>query len=441
MLIYWTPKEAGHLLRRAGFSAGPDEIAASIALGREETVNRLLSGQPLDGSKSPSQLPSIEQLTADGTSLKADNINDQQLYWLYRMAHTSFPLEEKMTLFWHGHFATSYSKVNDVPLMIRQNQLFRKYALGSFKELVQEVSKDPAMMIWLDIQSNQKGRPNENYARELLELYTIGIGNYTEEDVREGARAFTGWHFDRKAQKVRFDPKKFDDGVKKLLEEEGRFDASGAIDVIFEQEELPVFMARKLLRFFAVDNPSKAWVDRVAADFAAKETVGDVLRSLFLSDEFYDPQVIMSLVRAPAVYVAGIIKMLELPLSRTYVEAMRSMEQNLFFPPDVAGWRGGDRWLGTSALLARCRFAEETAYKTDRNLLVSSRFLPENPDKAESWVRLWAQQTGIGELGPRTLEVLSEYAEECMDGVSPLVATRLRGLLYMLLASPEAQMH
>jgi hypothetical protein len=149
----------------------------------------------------------------------------------------------------------------------------------------------------------------------------------------------------------------------------------------------------------------------------------------------------MSLVRAPAVYVAGIVKMLELPLGRSYVEALRSMEQRLFFPPDVAGWRGGDRWLGTSALLARCRFAEDIAYKVDRNILISSRFLPDNPANAESWVKQWAQQTGIGELGAHTLGVLTQYAQECMDGVSPLVATRLRGLLYMLLASPEAQMH
>ncbi len=189
-------KEAGHLLRRAAFSATRREVEAAVALGREETVSRLVGGQSLTGEKE--NLASFTELKADGKALAEDQIGDHQTYWLYRMAYTQAPLIEKMTLFWHGHFATSYQKVREIPLMIRQNELLRKNALGSFKELVRQIGKDPAMMLWLDSGSNRKGKPNENYAREVMELFTLGIGSYSEQDVKEAARAFTGWNYDKK---------------------------------------------------------------------------------------------------------------------------------------------------------------------------------------------------------------------------------------------------
>lgn len=157
------------------------------------------------------------------------------MYWLYRMVNSSAPLIEKMTLFWHGHFATANYKVKDVTLMVQQNALFRKYALGNYKELVLAIGKDPAMMIWLDVNRNKKNKPNENYAREVMELFTLGIGQYTETDVKEAARAFTGWTYSEKENKVAFNPKQHDNDPKTLLGEKGNLDGDAAIDIIFHQ--------------------------------------------------------------------------------------------------------------------------------------------------------------------------------------------------------------
>lgn len=233
----WTTTVAAHLLRRAGFSALSAEVQASLDLGREETVRRLIRGEPITG-KAAGPVSALTELQAEGKALQEDSIADQQLYWLYRMANNDAPLTEKMTLFWHGHFATSYRKVNEVLLMVQQNELFRKYALGSFKELVLAVGRDPAMMLWLDVNSNRKGKPNENYAREVMELFTLGIGHYTEQDVREAARAFTGWHVDKTSGEVTYQKKQHDDGVKTVLGEKGSYDADGMVDVLFRQPSL-----------------------------------------------------------------------------------------------------------------------------------------------------------------------------------------------------------
>ncbi|MFC0216294.1 DUF1800 family protein [Paenibacillus chartarius] len=441
MAYRWTAVEAGHLLRRACFSARPDEIAASLELGREKTVEALLSGQPLvktnNGMKKV--LP-MDEVKVDGKPLKSTDILHQKLYWIYRMIHSSAPLKEKMTLFWHGHFATSDYKVDDPELMARQNQLFRDHALGSYKELLLEVCKDPAMMIWLDMNRNQKGKPNENFAREVLELFTLGNGHYTEQDVKEAARAFTGWQVDKKTQKVWFEPRLHDQQEKKVLGVRGELNSGDVIELLFQKKELGVFMARKLLQYFVAEQPPLLWVELVARDFRSKKTVGEVLRSIFLSDAFYSPQVMRRLVRPPVDYVVGIMRVLELPLSKAYLTALARMQQDIYFPPDVSGWKGGRNWLETSALLARCQFAEEIAFKVDANVLTSKRFTPEKSDDAQIWVRQWAEAAGVGELGNRTRETLEQYVRKVMAGSKPPYGDKLRGMLYLLLASPEAQM-
>lgn len=433
----WTEDDAVHLLSRATFHVSPNELGAALSLGKEETVRRLVEGVALTGDNRP--VPPIEETKADGKQLKPNEIGDEQTYWLYRMAASDEPLKEKMTLFWHDHFATSHRKVNDAALMRKQNELFRTKALGSFRELVLEVGRDPAMLIWLDSNSNKKGKPNENYAREIMELFTLGIGNYTEEDIKEAARAFTGWGYDRNNAKVVYNAKQHDAGWKNVLGETGNFDEESVVDVLFRQKALAPFMARNLLSYFGTPNPPEQWVAKVAADFAEKETVGDVLRALFESDEFYKPEYRLTVVKSPAEYVAGIIRAFEIPMAKSFASSMRKMGQELYMPPDVAGWDGGAAWLMASSLLSRSQFAESVSKRVKTNLLTSAAYTPERKDIAEEWVDLWRRNAGVWGLGERSRSVLAKYADETFVHAAAKV-NGMRGLLQLLMISPEAQM-
>lgn len=437
----WTEEKAVHLLNRAAFLASPEVVRASLELGREETVNRLIAGQSLTGRKE--ELLPLEEVKADGKNLAADKIGDQETYWLYRMAVTEAPLIEKMTLFWHGHFATSYQKVGKVPLMTGQNELFRKYALGSFRELVLAIGKDPAMMYWLDSSSNRKGKPNENYAREVMELFTLGIGNYTEDDVKSAARAFTGWSVNRDTGEVKYTANQHDAGSKTLFGRTGDFTGDQVVELLFEQPSLPSFLARKLLLFFGTAEPPSSWIAAVAEDFRRKETVGDVLRELFLSEEFYLPEYRQTLIKTPAEYVAGLMKGLDLPLSGGYASASRKMGQELYLPPDVAGWRGGNSWFSTTSLLARYQFAESASQKVKAAVLMGPVFqtIGGSGGKPSSfeYVEHWSRLAGAAPLGEATMKALSRYAEDTFM-YSTQKTTGMRGLLQLIMASPEAQM-
>ncbi|NQX71069.1 DUF1800 domain-containing protein [Paenibacillus alba] len=438
MSLPWTNKEVVHLLLRAGFGATQEEIAACVAYGREETVRRLIAGESL--LTQASVLIPFDQLTADGKkALDPMQLADQQMYWLYRMVNSDAPLVEKMTLFWHGHFATANYKVNDVALMVQQNALFRKFALGNFQDLLLAISKDPAMMIWLDVNRNKKGKPNENYAREVMELFTLGIGHYTENDVKEAARAFTGWTYDKKDNTVAFNQKQHDNDMKQLLGEKGNLDSEAAIDIIVHQKTLSTFLATKLLKYFAADNPSESWVQQVAAQIVNKATIGEVLQELFLSDEFYEEKWRMALIKTPADYVAGILKSLKITVSKGHAQAMRKMGQELYSPPDVAGWRGGASWLNTNTLLARYQFAESIAKQMNLKVLASPDFTPQQADRSEAWVKLWSQRIDVTNLSDKTLAGLSAYAEDTIVHTKQK-NSGLRGLLQLVLISPEAQM-
>ncbi|MFD0681542.1 MULTISPECIES: DUF1800 domain-containing protein [unclassified Paenibacillus] len=437
MGIQWTEKEAVHLLNRAAFNAGKNEVAASLELGMEETVRRLIAGESLTGKTE--QIEPLEKLLADGKEMKADSIGDQQTYWLYRMIHSEAPLVEKMTLFWHGHFATSYQKVREIPLILRQNELFRKHALGNFHELVLEVGKDPAMMLYLDSNNNRKGKPNENYAREVMELFTLGIGNYTEQDIKETARAFTGWSYNKKTDEVTFNKGQHDSNVKTILGEKGNFDETTAIDVLFKQDSLPHFMAGKLLKFFAAADPSKDWIDLVAADFAKSGHIGEVLTKLFLSDAFYSSDLLGSLIKTPIEYVVGILKSFDIPLSKGFTQAARKMGQELYLPPDVAGWRGGDTWLMTTSLLSRYQFAESVAKRLNSKVLSGTDYTLSTQAKPEDWVLQFSRNAGTWFLGEQTVKILSKFAEDTFI-YSTQKTNGMKGLLQLIMVSPEAQM-
>lgn len=438
MASAWTEQEAVHLLNRTTFHTSPDDIAAALRLGKEETVRRLITGEPLFG-EARTLLP-IEEVLADGKNLSTTAISDYQTYWLYRMTETSAPLTEKMTLFWHDHFATSFRKVNNVSLMVQQNELFRKYALGSFYDLLIEVGKDPAMVIWLDGNSNKKGKPNENYAREVMELFTLGIGNYSEEDVKEAARAFTGWSVNKEDNyKISFNSKQHDTGTKKVLSESGNFNEHTVVDVLFHQAALSRHMASKLLQAFATADPPEEWVNQVAADFKDSATVGDVLHKLFLSERFYKTEYRRAIIKSPAEYVAWIIRAYQIPLSKGYVSAMRKMGQELFLPPDVSGWVEGTSWLMSSSLLARYQFAESIAKKVKSTMFTERPYNLAAGAEAQDYVWVWSRYAGIGSLGKQTETAMVRYAEDTFLYAKSKI-NGMRGLLQLLLISPEAQM-
>lgn len=432
----WTEKEVLHLLGRASFSATPGEVDRCLKLGREETVRRLTSGRPLaDGAASPLLFSEVK---ADDKPLIMTGMGDQQTYWLYRMIASPTPLVEKMTLFWHGHFASSYYKVSDIKLMVRQNDLFRQHALGSFRKLTEEIGQDPAMMLYLDSYTNQKGSPNENYAREMMELFTLGIGNYTEQDVKEAARSLTGWSYNRKTDIVQYQEARHDAGHKVFLGEAGYFNSADVVRVVFKQAALPKFLATKLLHYFAAENPPDAWIDRVARNISKMPTIGDVLYDLFVSDEFYEEAYRLSLIKNPAEFVAGTMRTLGLPLTAAFRASMGLMGMELYAPPDVSGWKGGASWLATSRLIARYQFAEKVAKRVTEDQLQS--LVPQvAPTGPEAYVEGWRRGIGMAPLGKNTMNVLTQYAAETIVN-SKKPAGGKRSLLQLLLISPEAQM-
>ena len=374
----WDDRTAAHLLNRAAFGAAPEEIAAIKAKGLANAVHDLV--EPPASSQSfapptwahPQDLRSLRQearmakQNGDTTKIRearkieGDEILDLRRWWMARLATTAAPLLEKMTLFWHGHFATSVDKVKDGYWMWLQNEIIRRHALGNFTTLTKEMSRDPAMMIYLDLPQSRREHPNENWARELMELFTIGIGNYSEQDVRESARAFTGYRLDLVTQRSWFAPNQHDAGPKTFLGHSGNFNGDDIVDILTKQPACAQFLAKKLCRFFIEDEPSPPLVNTVAERVRAHNLeMKPVLREIFSSAEFYSDRVMRAQIKSPIQFIVQTCKVLggDLPGARVAQNAMRQMGQILFAPPNVKGWDGGKSWISTSTLLFRNNFA------------------------------------------------------------------------------------
>ena len=365
--------DARHLLNRAGFGAQPREIADCARLSREQAVDRLL-GAAVAAAKTPPPewvrdaiVPPRELRQASQEERKrflAQEIRrgfDLRTWWLQEMLDTPSPLSERMTLFWHGHFASSQQKVRYTQLMYRQNLLLRRHAVGNFGELLHAVAKDPAMVIYLDSASNRKGKPNENFAREVMELFTLGEGHYAEADIREAARAFTGWSIDPETGEFKWRPALHDPGVKTVLGKSGTFDGDAVLDVLLERPQTAEFVVAKLWRELVSPEPEAAEVKRIAAKFyASNYGIKVALRELLLAPAFWAPENRGALIKSPVDLVVGTMHTLDFavgdPLPLALVVAQ--LGQNLFSPPNVKGWPGGEAWINSSSLLARKAFAE-----------------------------------------------------------------------------------
>ncbi len=389
----WTLHEAAHLLSRAGFGGGPLEIKNLHALGREKAVESLIHpAESLDAFPLP-EWSTREQAAADmraraeqfretkkamrGLSpeeaAKIKREAQQQFnkesrqhgleaqgWWFRRMLMTRAPLREKMTLFWHDHFATSIQKVKLPALMMFQNELFRKNAFGSSKEMTQTILLDPAMMLYLDTQNSKKGKPNENFAREVMELFTLGEGSYTEQDIREAARAFTGYQINRKDGTVFHDKRQWDSSDKTVFGETGPHDGKAVIDLIFKKKEAARFISKKIWEFFVADSPPAAAIDSLAGTFTRGNfEIAPLLREIFLSKEFYSTSVMRAQIKSPIQYLVALLKELEIttPPVGFPITAQLQLGQILFLPPNVAGWDWGQAWINTNTLLTRYNLA------------------------------------------------------------------------------------
>jgi uncharacterized protein (DUF1800 family) len=376
----WNEATAAHLLNRAGFGSTPEEIETLRAKGLAAAVRNFIDvpadtanvpppawAHPRDIRRQRMEIKAAKDQGEDFQSktrqirmMEGDEIVDLRRWWLDRMLNGPAPLLEKMTLFWHGHFATSIQKVQDAYWMWLQNDTLRRNALGNFKTLVKKISRDPAMMIYLDLQQSRQEHPNENWARELMELFTVGIGNYTEQDIRESARAFTGYRIDLTTQQFRFAPFQQDHGTKTFMGRTGNLNGDDIIDVLVSKPACAQFIGRKLWRFFVEDEPSKEIVDAVGARIRAHNfEVRPVLRDIFSSTEFYSDRVIGNQIKGPVQFIVQSSKLLDAPLPAPIAaqNAMRQMGQILFAPPNVKGWDGGREWISTSTLLFRDNFA------------------------------------------------------------------------------------
>ena len=375
----WNEKTATHLLNRAGFGGTPSDIekvqrkGLSVAVRDFVDVDVTAADVPPPDWAHPKDLKSLRMAARTAPNLdekkekkrdlrmmEGQDILDLRRWWLDRMMNGPAPLVEKLTLFWHGHFATSIDKVKDAYWMWLQNDTLRRNAFGSFTALTKKMSRDPAMMIYLDLERSRQEHPNENWARELMELFTLGIGNYTEQDIRESARAFTAYRVDLTTQQFRFAPFQQDHGTKTFMGQTGPLVGDQIIDTIVRQPACAHFIGRKLWRFFVGDEPSDQVVDAVAASLRKHDLeIRPVLREIFSSAEFYDERAMQEQIKSPVQFLVQTAKLLETPLPDPTVaqNALRQMGQTLFAPPNVKGWDGGKSWITTSTLLFRYNFA------------------------------------------------------------------------------------
>ena len=456
MAINWTRDAAAHLLRRAGFGGTPAEIDDLYGRGLAGAVARLVDYEAIDVAAYEAAL------TAKNYNLT--NIRGLQQWFLDRMAFSPRPLEEKMTYFWNLHWTSGIAKVRGVTLMHNQNKTERQYALGKFDDLVVKISQDPAMLVWLDNALNRAGRPNENYGRELMELFCLGIGHYTEDDVREVSRALTGWTVQNYRQADQYNGATFvdnpgfhDNGVKTILGRTGNWNGYDAIRIILEASDSEGsvsgrFIGSRLWSFFAYEYaPPHVAADLRDAYVASGRSIREVVRAIFLHPEFYEAHTVKTWVRSPVEYAVASIRMTEATTDfATASNSLAGMGQVLFNPEDAKGWDWGTAWMNTGTLFARatmintmCTNRGATGTRLDPNRLLAGR----DASTAEKVVDILADRFNVGDVSSATRLSWIEYMNANDDGsrgnwtnTTANVDKKVRGLVHLMLTSPAFQL-
>ncbi|MDQ3933347.1 MAG: DUF1800 domain-containing protein [Actinomycetota bacterium] len=435
----WTEAHVRRLFWRAGFGATPDEASRFAQAGMDATLRFLLRG---DGG------PELEgpEPRIDGQPL--DPVNEwghDGLWWLDRMVRTRRPLVEKMTLFWHDHFATTDA---DTPHLLRQNQMLRKRGLGSFRTLVREVTRDPAMQLFLSLAGSTKWAPNENYARELMELFTLGSG-YTERDIREAARALTGFEArwdDGRFQGIRYRKEWHDTGKKRIFGKRGNFDWKDVCNLVCDHRRHPPFMVEKLWRFFVTD-PLDARTRKalVKTYTRAKLRIEPVVAQILAHPALYARLDRPDMVKSPVVFLAGMLRAVGAGVQRdSWTWLSDQMGQRLFDPPSVAGWDWGPAWMSTNTM--RSRFQAVTYLMTDDGPLdVPDKSTPLTLSPADAIEQARAA-TGRPWTSPETDAALERLATTMVAGLKTWerqhrADARQRALRHLLLSGPDAQLH
>jgi uncharacterized protein (DUF1800 family) len=439
-----------HLLRRAGFGASAADLDAYTALGFEGAVDRLVNFQSVDDSAVENTVASMRAATpavANEKRPEAGNPALEVAVFLARMLQSKRPLQEKMTLFWHGFLTSSITDVKLAPFMARQNDLYRSNALtASYKDLVKAVARDPAMLIYLDNNTNVKGKPNENWARELMELFTLGIGNYTEQDVKEAARAFTGWTVNpRRSPDFVFNARQHDNDSKTFLGVTGNLNGDDIIDIIFTQPAHGKFVARKLFRFFVYDDPDDATVNRFA-DIYVKSgfSIKELVSALLLSPEFRSDRAFFALVKSPVEFTIGAMRALSANTAdvRTWSGLSRQMAvmgQQVYSPPNVGGWPGNTEWVNSTAYFARAEIARQLLsidgdQTVDPSEIAQAKNLNTPAQVVDYFLDLLVQSDAPADYRQSLINFIGTFnGARDRDG-------KLRGLVRLIMATPVYQM-
>lgn len=485
--------QARHLLWRAGFGGTPEQIQTLVEWGPEKSVDHLLNFESIDFEPAspsafkgdiirpptPAQQAEIRRArqTQDEETLARLRIIQQererddrrqmrsiQRWWLKRMIETPRPLEEKMALFWHGHFATAYRPVENSYHMFLQNMFFRSHAVGSFADLLYGIVRDPAMLAYLDQNRSRRTNPNENLARELMELFSLGLGNYTEADIKEAARALTGHSFDH--NEFIFRQRDHDPNPKSVLGRSGSLKGEDVVTAILKQRACSIFICRKLYHFFVADIPDVAAPERdlpaqirsAVADMALTMRergyrLKPVLRRLFLSEHFYDTHILNQQIKSPVQLVVGAVRSLHTPVRdlNVLLDALDLMGQNIFNPPSVKGWDGGRSWINTSTLYIRQNIlaflltgkrpspgSYDALASTERyNPLTIFTEFAGSPSERTHQIETLLRFT-LGRNPPDASALLSDYAKAHAQG--RMTPDTLNNMLLLISAMPEYQL-
>ncbi len=453
-MIDQTYLDTAHLLRRAGFGAAPDEIQAAASRGLAATTDDLLHPERTPDPINDDQI--LQSLLALVPEERRQNkkgrdyvpLQTVKMWWTIRMLNSPHPLVEKMTLFWHGHF-TSKDGNQSGELVMRQNQMFRQNALGNFRTLTLAVSRDPEMLRYLNGNQNFKAHANENYGRELMELYTCGIGHYTEDDVKAAARAFSGWNL--RGGEFFFNARQHDNDPKTFLGKTGNWNGDDIVDMLVAHPATAKRLCTQLFTFFAYPDPEPTVLDAlVKTYYSSGYDIGAVLGRIFRSQAFYSAKARNAVIKCPAQYVIGSVKMLGLahtvPTSAADITtandmaaaavgsntatpaqqargrrvgglatlpiAMRSMGQDILDPPSVKGWDGGPAWINTATLLARINFANalsQSRVAFDGQFTRAVAYVQQKNFTPAQWVDYLAYNLGPLQLTPQTRRTLIDY--------------------------------
>lgn len=438
----WNQAAAAHLLNRAGFGGSPQDVENLHKMGLNRAVSWFV-----DYEKIPDQTPNPDwahpnpaeierreairraadqetrkQLQKEERTDEAMQMADLRYWWVRRMALGPRPFQEKMTLFWHGHFATSFEKVRMPYFLWLQNETFRQNATGNFNQLLVAVAEDPAMLRYLDGANSNKNRPNENFAREVLELFTLGEGHYTEQDIQQSAKAYTGWGIGPDKLHYEYHPRNHDEGPKTVFGQTGNFSGEDVLNLICQQPQCAKFISEKIWRFFVQDQPPQPVVDALAAEFQKHNLdIKHLMNVIFRSKEFYAPEVIRAQIKSPVQWLIAATRQLQaaLPTEPMTLVMLGSLGQELFQPPNVKGWDGGIAWITTNSLLDRYNFAAA--------LVEGQRVpLPNLKNRMRGIMNNMAEQ-GLMEIAPADVKSLFTPSE-LSDGASFLAAIQSRFL-------------